>query len=110
MATGDSLGTKGGEMELGRTVLDPILARNPNLKVSTKVASNHAQILPRTPPPSPRPSASGSPPPAQSDAGRPALTTASGGARARLPDAHAGLLMHQRDGTRPQPRPTLISS
>src|SRR5262245_18617356 len=45
MATGDSLGTKGGEMEQGRTVLDPILARNPNLKVSAKVASNHTQIL-----------------------------------------------------------------
>jgi pimeloyl-ACP methyl ester carboxylesterase len=45
LATGDSLGTKGGEMELGRTVLDPILARNPNLKVSAKVASNHTQIL-----------------------------------------------------------------
>jgi hypothetical protein len=45
MATGDSLGTKGGEMELGRTVLDPILARNPNLKVSAKVASNHTKIL-----------------------------------------------------------------
>ncbi len=45
MATGDSLGTSGGEMELGRTVLDPILARNPNLKVSEKVASNHTQIL-----------------------------------------------------------------
>jgi len=45
MATGDSLGTKGGEMEQGRTVLDPILARNPNLKVSAKVASNHSKIL-----------------------------------------------------------------
>ena len=45
MATGDSLGTKDGEMEQGRTVLDPILARNPNLKVSAKVASNHTQIL-----------------------------------------------------------------
>jgi pimeloyl-ACP methyl ester carboxylesterase len=45
MATGDSLGTKNGEMEQGRTVLDPILARNPNLKVSEKVASNHTQIL-----------------------------------------------------------------
>src|SRR6516162_10274238 len=45
MATGDSLGTKGGEMEQGRTVLDPILARNPNLKVSAKVASNHTKIL-----------------------------------------------------------------
>jgi pimeloyl-ACP methyl ester carboxylesterase len=45
MATGDSLGTTDGEMEQGRTVLDPILARNPNLKVSAKVASNHTQIL-----------------------------------------------------------------
>jgi pimeloyl-ACP methyl ester carboxylesterase len=45
MATGDSLGTKGGEMDQGRTVLDPILARNPNLKVSAKVASNHTGIL-----------------------------------------------------------------
>jgi pimeloyl-ACP methyl ester carboxylesterase len=45
MATGDSLGTKDGEMEQGRTTLDPVLARNPNLKVSAKVASNHSQIL-----------------------------------------------------------------
>jgi hypothetical protein len=45
MATGDSLGTKDGEMEQGRTVLDPILAINPNLKVSAKVASNHTGIL-----------------------------------------------------------------
>ena len=45
MATGDSLGTKDGEMEQGRTVLDPVLARNPNLKVSAKVASNHTGIL-----------------------------------------------------------------
>jgi pimeloyl-ACP methyl ester carboxylesterase len=45
LATGDSLGTKGGEMDQGRTVLDPILARNPNIKVSAKVASNHTDIL-----------------------------------------------------------------
>jgi pimeloyl-ACP methyl ester carboxylesterase len=45
MATGNSLGTRDGEMEQGRTVLDPILARNPNLKVSAKVASNHTGIL-----------------------------------------------------------------
>jgi hypothetical protein len=45
MATGDSLGTKDGEMEQGRTVLDPILACNPNLKRSAKVASNHTGIL-----------------------------------------------------------------
>jgi hypothetical protein len=45
LATGDSLGTKDGEMEQGRTTLDPVLARNPNLKVSAKVASNHSKIL-----------------------------------------------------------------
>ncbi len=45
MATGDSLGSKDGEMEQGRKVLDPLLASNPNLKVSAKVASNHSKIL-----------------------------------------------------------------
>lgn len=45
LATGDSLGTSGGEMDQGRTVLDPILARNPSLRVSAKVASNHTGIL-----------------------------------------------------------------
>jgi pimeloyl-ACP methyl ester carboxylesterase len=45
MATGDSLGTRDGEMEQGRAALDPVLARNPNLKVSAKVASNHTKIL-----------------------------------------------------------------
>jgi pimeloyl-ACP methyl ester carboxylesterase len=45
LATGDSLGTKDGEMDQGRTTLDPVLARNPNLKVSAKVASNHSTIL-----------------------------------------------------------------
>ena len=45
LATGDSLGSGDGEMEQGRTTLDPILARNPNLKVSAKVASNHSKIL-----------------------------------------------------------------
>src|SRR5262245_6348643 len=45
LATGDSLGTEKGEMEQARAVLDPVLARNPNLKVSAKVASNHTQIL-----------------------------------------------------------------
>jgi hypothetical protein len=32
-------------MEQGRATLDPVLARNPDLKVSAKVASNHSQIL-----------------------------------------------------------------
>lgn len=45
LATGDSLGTQGGEMDQGRTVLEPLLAGNPNLKVSAKVASNHSKIL-----------------------------------------------------------------
>jgi pimeloyl-ACP methyl ester carboxylesterase len=45
MATGKSLGTKEGEMEQARTVLDPLFAINPNLKLSAKVASNHTGIL-----------------------------------------------------------------
>jgi hypothetical protein len=45
LATGDSLGSGDGEMEQGRTTLDPILARNPNLEVRAKVASNHSKIL-----------------------------------------------------------------
>jgi hypothetical protein len=45
LATGDSLGSQDGEMEQGRATLDPVLARNPNLKVSAKVASNHSKIL-----------------------------------------------------------------
>lgn len=45
MATGDSLGAEEGEMEQGRATLDAVLARNPNLKVSAKVASNHSHIV-----------------------------------------------------------------
>ncbi|TWP51979.1 alpha/beta hydrolase [Lentzea tibetensis] len=45
MATGDSLGSEAGEMEQGRKVLDQVLAANPNIKVSAKVASNHSKIL-----------------------------------------------------------------
>jgi len=45
LATGDSLGSQDGEMEQGRATLDPIVARNPNLKVSAKIASNHSKIL-----------------------------------------------------------------
>jgi pimeloyl-ACP methyl ester carboxylesterase len=44
VGTGDSLGTKDGEMDQGRAVLDPILARNPNIKMR-KVASNHTGIV-----------------------------------------------------------------
>ncbi|MDR6318708.1 hypothetical protein [Actinoplanes couchii] len=45
LATGASLGNQGDEMEQGRTVLAPIVARNPNLAISAKVASNHTAIL-----------------------------------------------------------------
>ncbi len=45
LATGASLGNQKGEMEQGRATLDPILARNANLKLSAKVASNHSKIL-----------------------------------------------------------------
>jgi hypothetical protein len=45
LATGENLGSKDGEMEQGRTVLEPVLARNPNIAVSAKVASNHSKIL-----------------------------------------------------------------
>ena len=45
LATGDNLGAKGGEMDEGRAVLDPILARNTNLKISARVASSHTRIL-----------------------------------------------------------------
>ena len=45
LGTGGSLG--GDEEEWGqvRASLDPVLARNPNLQVSAKVASNHSQIV-----------------------------------------------------------------
>lgn len=45
LATGASLGGGQEEMEQMRASLDPVLARNPNLRVSAKVASNHSQIL-----------------------------------------------------------------
>jgi pimeloyl-ACP methyl ester carboxylesterase len=45
LATGASMGSDQEEMEQMRASLDPVLARNPNLKVSAKVASNHSRIL-----------------------------------------------------------------
>ena len=45
LATDGNFGGGDEEMEAMRASLDPVLARNPNLKVSAKVASNHAQIL-----------------------------------------------------------------
>ncbi|MFD4402494.1 alpha/beta fold hydrolase [Nocardia sp. NPDC058499] len=47
LATGANLGGGAQEMEQMRASLDPVLHRNPNLRVSTKVASNHTQILRR---------------------------------------------------------------
>jgi len=45
LATGGNLGASHEEMEQVRAALDPALARNPNLTVSAKVASNHSTIL-----------------------------------------------------------------
>ena len=45
LATGGNLGAGDEEMERGRASLDPVLARNPNVRVSAKVASNHSHIL-----------------------------------------------------------------
>lgn len=45
LATGGNLGGSQQEMEQVRAALDPALARNPNLKVSARVASNHSKIL-----------------------------------------------------------------
>ncbi|MFF1791302.1 alpha/beta fold hydrolase [Kitasatospora sp. NPDC058243] len=45
VATGGNLGGEAKLMEQIRTNLDPVLARNPNIRVSTKVASNHSKIL-----------------------------------------------------------------
>lgn len=45
LATGGSLGSNEEEMEQMRTALDPVLAQNPSVIVSAKVASNHSKIL-----------------------------------------------------------------
>jgi len=45
LATGASLGAGQEEMEQMRASLDPVLARNPNLAIAAKVASNHSKIL-----------------------------------------------------------------
>lgn len=49
LATGANLGGGEEEMELVRASLDPVLARNPNIEVSAKVASNHSRILRKNP-------------------------------------------------------------
>jgi pimeloyl-ACP methyl ester carboxylesterase len=45
VASGTSFGSRGDEQERIRTSLDAVTARNPNIKVSEKVASNHGAIL-----------------------------------------------------------------
>ena len=45
VASGTSFGSRGDEQEQIRTSLDAVTARNPNIKVSEKVASNHGAIL-----------------------------------------------------------------
>ncbi len=45
LATGNSLGSEDGEMEMARAALDPVLAANPNVVVGAKVASNHSKLL-----------------------------------------------------------------
>jgi pimeloyl-ACP methyl ester carboxylesterase len=47
VASGTSLGSRGDEQEQIRTSLDAVTARNPDIKVSAKVASNHGAILRR---------------------------------------------------------------
>lgn len=45
LASGTSFGSKGDEQEKVRASLGPVLDRNPNIKISAKVASNHDWIL-----------------------------------------------------------------
>jgi pimeloyl-ACP methyl ester carboxylesterase len=45
VASGTSLGSKGDEQERIRTSLDAVTARNPRIRIATKVASNHGAIL-----------------------------------------------------------------
>ena len=45
IAQGDHTGDAGGEMDQARASIDPFVARNPNLAVSARVASNHEKIL-----------------------------------------------------------------
>ncbi|WP_214318122.1 alpha/beta fold hydrolase [Nonomuraea sediminis] len=45
VASGEALGSKDDEQERMRTTLNPVLARNPNLTISAKVASNHGTVV-----------------------------------------------------------------
>jgi hypothetical protein len=45
LASGTSFGSKGDEQERIRASLDQVFERNPNIRLSAKVASNHGAIL-----------------------------------------------------------------
>ncbi|MDH6576357.1 alpha/beta hydrolase [Kitasatospora sp. MAP5-34] len=45
VATGGNLGADAKLIEEIRANLDPVMARNPNIRISAKVASNHSKIL-----------------------------------------------------------------
>ena len=45
VASGEAVGSRDDLQEQMRKALDPVLARNPNVKISAKVASNHGSIL-----------------------------------------------------------------
>jgi len=45
VASGGNLGGEADEMQVQRANLGPVLARNPNIKVSATVASNHSKLL-----------------------------------------------------------------
>jgi len=45
VASGASLGSRGDEQEQIPTSLDAVTKRNPDIKISAKVASNHGAIL-----------------------------------------------------------------
>ena len=45
LASGTSLGSKNDEQEVIRAGLDQVVARNPNIRISAKVPSNHSMIL-----------------------------------------------------------------
>ncbi|WP_246205476.1 alpha/beta fold hydrolase [Agromyces salentinus] len=45
VASGEAVGSRDDLQEQMRKAIDPLLARNPNLKVSAKVGSNHGSVL-----------------------------------------------------------------
>lgn len=45
VASGASFGSHGDEQERIRVSLDAVTARNPNIQISAKVASNHGALL-----------------------------------------------------------------